>query len=89
MTLGQRTGVHHCVRVGGNPFFAEEMVRDFAQRDVLLGRRGGYLPHRRLRDRRAGHAAGHHRRAHRSAGCVAKRALSAASVIGSASVRSS
>ena len=29
-------------RVGGNPFFAEEMVRDLAERDVLRGQRGAY-----------------------------------------------
>ncbi len=30
-------------RVGGNPFFAEEMVREFAQRGMLDGERGGYV----------------------------------------------
>ncbi|MCW2689563.1 MAG: adenylate/guanylate cyclase family protein [Mycobacterium sp.] len=30
-------------RVGGNPFFAEEMVRDLAERGVLGGQRGAYL----------------------------------------------
>jgi adenylate cyclase len=30
-------------RAGGNPFFAEEMVRDLAQRGVLVGDRGAYL----------------------------------------------
>ena len=30
-------------RVGGNPFFAEEMVRELAQRGVLDGERGGYV----------------------------------------------
>ncbi len=29
-------------RAAGNPFFAEEMVREFAQRGVLAGERGGY-----------------------------------------------
>ncbi len=29
-------------RAAGNPFFAEEMVRDLAQRGVLAGERGGY-----------------------------------------------
>jgi adenylate cyclase len=28
---------------GGNPFFAEEMVRELAQRGVLDGARGGYV----------------------------------------------
>ena len=30
-------------RAAGNPFFAEEMVRDLAQRGVLEGERGGYV----------------------------------------------
>jgi predicted ATPase len=30
-------------RVGGNPIFAEEMVRELAQRGVLDGERGGYV----------------------------------------------
>ncbi len=30
-------------RAAGNPFFAEEMVREFEQRGVLAGERGGYL----------------------------------------------
>ena len=30
-------------RAGGNPFFAEEMVRELAQRGVLAGERGGYV----------------------------------------------
>ncbi len=30
-------------RAAGNPFFAEEMVRDLAQRGVLQGERGGYV----------------------------------------------
>jgi adenylate cyclase len=30
-------------RVAGNPFFAEEMVRELAQRGVLAGERGGYV----------------------------------------------
>ncbi|HNF06144.1 MAG TPA: AAA family ATPase [Mycobacterium sp.] len=29
-------------RVGGNPFFAEEMIRDLAERGLLYGRRGDY-----------------------------------------------
>ena len=32
-----------CERAGGNPFFAEEMVRDLAERGVLQGRPGDYL----------------------------------------------
>jgi adenylate cyclase len=30
-------------RAAGNPFFAEEIVRDLTERDVLVGGRGGYL----------------------------------------------
>ena len=29
-------------RAAGDPFFAEEMVRELVQRDVLTGERGGY-----------------------------------------------
>ncbi|WP_435673844.1 ATP-binding protein [Mycolicibacter senuensis] len=32
-------------RAAGNPFFAEEMVRDLAERGVLIGRRGNYVCH--------------------------------------------
>jgi class 3 adenylate cyclase len=32
-----------CERAAGNPFFAEQMVRDLAERDVLQGRPGDYL----------------------------------------------
>src|SRR5829696_7715687 len=32
-------------RAAGNPFFAEEMVRELAQRGVLQGERGGYVCH--------------------------------------------
>jgi class 3 adenylate cyclase len=32
-------------RAAGNPFFAEEMVRELAQRGVLAGERGGYVCH--------------------------------------------
>ena len=55
-------------RAAGNPFFAEEMVRELAQRGVLAGERGGYvLPGRCRRGERAGHGAGGHRGAHRPA----------------------
>jgi class 3 adenylate cyclase len=37
--LGQMIGE----RAAGNPFFAEEMVRELAQRGVLQGDRGGYV----------------------------------------------
>ncbi|MGE5697999.1 MAG: AAA family ATPase [Candidatus Sericytochromatia bacterium] len=32
-------------RAAGNPFFAEEMVRELSQRGVLAGERGGYICH--------------------------------------------
>jgi class 3 adenylate cyclase len=38
-TLGQKIAE----RAAGNPFFAEEMVRDLAERGVLHGERGGYV----------------------------------------------
>ena len=50
--LGELLGSDHSVgelaviiadRAAGNPFFAEEMVRELAQRGVLTGERGGYL----------------------------------------------
>ena len=37
-------------RAIGNPFFAEEMVRELAQRGVLTGERGGYLCHTDVAD---------------------------------------
>ena len=53
-------------RAAGNPFFAEEMVRDLAERGVLDGDRGAY----RCRDDAAdisvpGYSPGHHRRPRR------------------------
>ena len=30
-------------RAAGNPFFAEEMVRELAERGVLRGQRGAYI----------------------------------------------
>ena len=55
-------------RAAGNPFFAEEMVRDLAERGVLQGDPGAYLLcGERRRRRRARHVAGHHRGAHRPA----------------------
>jgi len=38
-TLGQRIAE----RAAGNPFFAEEIVRELAERGVLVGERGGYV----------------------------------------------
>ena len=37
-------------RAAGNPFFAEEMVRELAQRSVLTGERGGYVCHADVAD---------------------------------------
>ena len=53
-------------RAAGNPFFAEEMVRELVQRGVLAGERGGYLCRADVVEvARAGHRAGGHRGAHR------------------------
>ena len=50
--IGELLGSHPSVgelaaalaeRAAGNPFFAEEMVRELAQRGVLTGERGGYV----------------------------------------------
>ena len=50
--IGELLGSHPSVgelaaiiadRAAGNPFFAEEMVRELAQRGVLAGERGGYI----------------------------------------------
>ena len=50
--IGELLGSHPSVgglaaaiaeRAAGNPFFAEEMVRELAQRGVLAGQRGGYV----------------------------------------------
>ena len=51
----------------GNPFFAEEIVRDLAERGVLRGELGAYVSTTRGgRGERACHPAGDHRRAYRS-----------------------
>ncbi len=56
-------------RAAGNPFFAEEMVRDLAERDVLQGDSGAYLLRGDVRrSKRARYLAGRHRRAHRPPG---------------------
>ncbi len=56
-------------RAAGNPFFAEEIVRELAERGVLRGERGAYVSPADVAEvERAGHAAGDHRRAHRPAG---------------------
>ena len=55
-------------RAAGNPFFAEEMVRELVQRGVLAGERGGYVCRADVAElQRAGHGAGGHRGAHRPA----------------------
>ena len=55
-------------RAAGNPFFAEEMVRDLAERGLLAGAPGAFeLRRRRARRRCACHPAGHDRCPHRSA----------------------
>jgi class 3 adenylate cyclase len=46
--LGEDSSVAELVdlvadRAGGNPFFAEEIIRDLKERDVLIGGRGCYL----------------------------------------------
>ena len=40
-------------RAAGNPFFAEEMVRELVQRGVLAGERGGYVCRADVAERRA------------------------------------
>ena len=41
-SVGELAGII-AEQAAGNPFFAEEMVRELAQRDVLTGERGGYV----------------------------------------------
>jgi len=52
-------------RAAGNPFFAEELVRDLAERGILTGARQLRVPGRRRRRGGACVSAGHHRRPHR------------------------
>ena len=54
-------------RAAGNPFFAEEMVRDLAQRGVLQASAGATSVARMRRGERAGHGAGGYRGSHRPA----------------------
>ena len=57
---------HVAERAAGNPFFADEIVRDLAERGVLTGDRGAlYLPGQKRRPPRAGHTAGRYRRPYR------------------------
>ena len=37
-------------RAAGNPFFAEEIARELAERGVLVGQRGGYACHTDVAD---------------------------------------
>ena len=54
-------------RADGNPFFAEEMVRELVQRGVLTGDQGDYICRADVsRGHRARHGAGGHRGPHRS-----------------------
>jgi adenylate cyclase len=55
-------------RAAGNPFFAEGIVRDLADRGVHRRTRRIRRPRRRHRGERAGHPAGRDRRAHRPTG---------------------
>ena len=54
-------------RAAGNPFFAEEIVRDLAERGVLQGQSGAYISTPEAAAVNAGHVAGDHRRSHRPA----------------------
>ena len=55
-------------RAAGNPFFAEEIVRELAERGVLRGEPGAYVSTAEVAEVScARHVAGDHRRAHRSA----------------------
>jgi len=42
LSVGELAGII-AERAAGNPFFAEEMVRELVQRGVLAGQRGGYV----------------------------------------------
>jgi predicted ATPase len=52
-------------RAAGNPFFAEEMVRELVQRGVLAGERGGYTCRTDMAEVSVPTTAGGHRGAHR------------------------
>ena len=55
-------------RADGNPFFAEEIVRDLAERGAVRGARGSYLLHGDVADTAgAGNVASGHRHSRRSA----------------------
>ncbi len=71
-------------RAAGNPFFAEEITRDLAERGVLVGDRGGYACHTDVADVSVP-ATLHATIAARidRLGAAAKRTLAAAAVVGS------
>ena len=71
-------------RAAGNPYFAEEIVRDLAERGVIGGRRGGYVAHGDIADI-AVPSTLHATIAARvdRLGSAAKRTLNAAAAIGS------
>jgi class 3 adenylate cyclase/RecA/RadA recombinase len=77
-------GAMIAARAAGNPFFAQEIIRDLAERGVLVGQRGGYACHTDVGEVRvpatlqATIAARIDRLEH-----AAKRTLAAAAVIGS------
>jgi adenylate cyclase len=87
--LGTDASVHGLAeviseRAGGNPFFAEEIVRDLAERGAVRGARGSYLLHGEVADAAVPatlHAVIAARVDRLSA--AAKRTLCAAAVIGS------
>jgi hypothetical protein len=59
--LGQMIAERAC----GTPFFAEEIVRDLAERGVLQGNPGAYLSTAEARSKRSSYSAGDDRSAHR------------------------
>ena len=69
-------------RAAGNPFFAEEMVRELAQRGVLTGEHGGYFVDADVADVACQRRCRRPSRPHRPADRPAKRTLNAAAVIG-------
>ena len=64
-----RLGQTIAERAAGNPFFAEEIVRDLAERGVLRGQPGAYMSTAEVAEVScARHGAGHHRRPYRPPG---------------------
>ena len=70
-------------RAAGNPFFAEEIVRDLAERGVLKGKRAPTSDRRCRRGQRASHLQATIAARIDRLGPMAKDTLSAAAVIGS------